>query len=77
MMERESSTQKRSIAIDGKQDTEPEIVYFCHMIVVYVIIVTSISNLLLPNGKSELWIILLSSTIDYALPSPSLKTSNT
>ena len=77
MMERESSTQKRSIAIDGKQDTEPEIVYFCHMIVVYVIIVTSISNLLLPNGKSELWITLLSSTIDYALPSPSLKTSNT
>jgi hypothetical protein len=77
MMERESSTQKRSIAIDGKQDTEPEIVYFCHMIVIYIIIVTSISNLSLPNGKSELWITLLSSTIGYALPSPSLKTSNT
>lgn len=83
MMERETSTQKRSIAIDGKQDTEPEIVYFCHMIVVYVIIVTSIVNLSLQNAKREHLITLLCSTIDYLLPltdiltSLSLKTSKT
>jgi FtsH-binding integral membrane protein len=42
------------------------------MIVVYVIIVTSIVNLSLQNGKNELWITLLSSAIGYALPSPTL-----
>jgi hypothetical protein len=39
---------------------ESEIVYFCQMSVVYVIIVTSIVNLSLQNGKNELWITLLS-----------------
>lgn len=43
------------------------------MIVVFIIIVTSIANLSIQNGKSELWITLLSSAIGYALPSPSLK----
>jgi len=65
------------MAIDGKQVTEPEIVYFSQMIVVYVIILTSIANLSLPNEKSELWITFLSSAIGYALPSPSLRTSKT
>ena len=43
------------MAIDGKQVIEPEIVYFCQMKVVYVIIVTYIANLSLLNGKSELY----------------------
>jgi FtsH-binding integral membrane protein len=41
--------------------------------VVYVIIVTSIVNLSLQNGKNELWITLLSIAIGYALPKPTLK----
>ncbi len=50
-----------------------EIVYFCQMIIVYIIIITSIVNLSLQNGSTELWISLLSSCIGYALPSPKLK----
>jgi len=65
------------MAIDWKQVIEPEIVYFCQMKVVYVIIVTWITNLSLPNGKSELLITLMSSAIGCNLPSPSLKTSKT
>ena len=49
-----------------------EIVYFCQIINVYAIIITSIINLLLQNGSSELWISLLSSCIGYAFPSPKL-----
>jgi len=60
----------------GNRLPKSEIVYFCQMIVVYVIIITSIVNLSLQNGKNELWITLLSSSIGYALPSPTLKTSN-
>ena len=49
-----------------------EIVYFCQMLLVYIIVVTSIVNLSMNNGITELWISLLSSAIGYALPSPSL-----
>lgn len=57
----------------GTRVPQAEIVYFCQMIIVYVIIITSIVNLSLQNGTSELWISLLSSCIGYALPSPKLK----
>ena len=57
----------------GTRVPQAEIVYFCQMIIVYVIIITSIINLSLQNGSSELWISLLSSCIGYALPSPKLK----
>lgn len=57
----------------GSQLPKSEIVYFCQMIVVFIIIVTSIANLSLQNDKSELWIALLSSAIGYALPNPTLK----
>ena len=57
----------------GKRVPQAEIVYFCQMIIVYIIIITSIINLSLENGSNELWISLLSSCIGYALPSPKLK----
>lgn len=58
----------------GNRLPKSEIVNFCQIFVVYVIIVTSIVYLSLENDKTELWKSLLSSTIGYALPSPTLKT---
>jgi hypothetical protein len=72
-MDRESSTHSERWDVMGGKLQKSEIVYFCQMIVVYVIIFTSIVNLSLQNGKNELWITLLSSAIGYALPSPTLK----
>jgi hypothetical protein len=72
-MDRESSTHSEWWDVMGSKLPKSEIVYFCQMIVVYVIIFTSIVNLSLQNGKNELWITLLSSAIGYALPSPTLK----
>ncbi len=57
----------------GTRVPRGEIVYFCQMIIVYIIIITSIANLSLQNGSTELWISLLSSCIGYALPNPKLK----
>ena len=57
----------------GTRVPKTEIVYFCQMIIVYIIIITSVINLSIGNGSSELWISLLSSCIGYALPSPKLK----
>ena len=56
----------------GKNVPKAEIVYFCQIIIVYIIVITSIVNLSLNNGNSELWISLLCSAIGYVLPSPSL-----
>jgi hypothetical protein len=56
----------------GTRVPQAEIVYFCQMLIVYIIIITSIINLSLKNGSNELWISLLSSCIGYALPSPKL-----
>ena len=72
-MDRENSTHSERWDVMGSKLPKSEIVYFCQMIVVYVIIATSIVNLSLQNGKNELWITLLSSAIGYALPSPTLK----
>ena len=57
----------------GTRVPKTEIVYFSQMVIVYVIIITSITNLSLQNGSTELWISLLSSCIGYALPNPKLK----
>ena len=56
----------------GKKIPKAEIVYFCQIVIVYVIIITSIVNLSLNNDNGELWISLLCSSIGYSLPSPSL-----
>ena len=69
-MDRESSTHNERWNVMGNKLPKSEIVYFCQMIVVYVIIVTSIVNLSLQNGKNELWITLLSSAIGYAYQVP-------
>ena len=76
-MERENSTHGERWHLMGNRLPKSEIVYFCQMTVVFVIILTSIANLSLQNGKSELWIALLSSAIGYALPSPTLRTTST
>jgi hypothetical protein len=58
-MARENNTHSEHWQLMGKILPKSEIVYFCQMLIVYVIIVTSIVNLLLQNQKNELWITLL------------------
>ena len=58
-MTRENRTHSEHWQLMGRILPKSEIVYFCQMLIVYVIIVTSIVNLLLQNQKNELWITLL------------------
>lgn len=50
-----------------------EIVYLCQVVLLYIVIITCIINLSVDNGNSNLWTALLSSSLGYMLPSPSLK----
>jgi len=50
-----------------------EVVYISQVIALYLLIFTCLINLSIRNDKSELWCSLLSSSIGYLLPNPSLK----
>ncbi len=50
-----------------------EIVFISQVLIVYIVVFTSIVNLSINNGDSNLWIALLGSCLGYILPSPKLK----
>ena len=50
-----------------------EIVFLCQVIILYTVTVVSIYNLTVAHDDSTLWTALLSSSLGYLLPNPSLK----
>ena len=57
----------------GTECPKEEIVFMCQVIVLYTVIVVSICNLTIGHGDATLWTALLSSSLGYLLPNPSLK----
>jgi hypothetical protein len=50
-----------------------EIVFFVQVFLIYIVVITSIVNLTLNKDEGKLWTALLSSSLGYILPNPSLK----
>ena len=50
-----------------------EVVFFVQVIIIYTVVITSIVNLSLEAENQRLWISLLSSSVGYLLPNPTLK----
>ena len=59
--------------IFGRECPKEEIVFLCQVIILYTVIVVSIYNLTVGHVDSTLWTALLSSSLGYLLPNPSLK----
>lgn len=59
----------------GKATPRSEIVFFCQIIVLYTVVVTSIYNLTAKPTSSDkaLWSGLLCSCLGYLLPNPKIK----
>ena len=57
----------------GTECPKEEIVFLCQVVILYTVIVVSIYNLTVGHGDSTLWIALLSSSLGYLLPNPSMK----
>ena len=57
----------------GTECSKEEIVFFCQVIILYTVNVVSIYNQTVGHGDSTLWTALLSSSLGYLLPNPSLK----
>ena len=57
----------------GTECPKEEIVFLCQVIILYTVIVVSIYNLTAGHADSTLWTALLSSSLGYLLPNPSMK----
>ena len=57
----------------GNRVPKNQFTYISQIIVLYAIIATSIVHLSIQSQDRELWLILLSSSLGYILPSPGLK----
>jgi len=57
-----------------KQETHKSaLTYYSQILVIYAIIATAIVHLSLQSPDKELWLVLLSSSLGYILPAPTLK----
>lgn len=59
----------------GSNLPKQEIVFFCQVLIIYIVVITCVANLTLGRDEGKIWIALLSSCLGYLLPNPSLKTS--
>ena len=57
----------------GTESPKEEIVFLCQVVILYTVIVVSIYDLTVWHGDSTLWTALLSSSLGYLLPNPSMK----
>ena len=69
----ETHSHNQQWEICGCGIPKSEIVFFCQVIILYTVIITSIFNLTKGNGDSNLWTALLSSSLGYLLPHPTIK----
>jgi len=75
-MNGESVHSTTSSAVQGGIWSKHTLVYLSQVVLIYIIVITSIVNLTLyKNDKenSKIFLMLLSSSVGYLLPNPSLK----
>ena len=70
------STQSRLWCLFGQKVPRSEIVFFCQVFIIFVVIVFAGYNLTTETGDSNLWTALLGSCLGYLLPNPTIKVNN-
>ena len=65
-----SGSQQWDICGQGVPKSE---IVFCQVVILYTVILTSIYNLTKENSDTKLWTALLSSSLGYLLPHPTIK----
>ena len=56
----------------GSKFPKEVIIYFCQVLMVYIVVITSIINLCISDTNTCLWSSLVSASVGYLLPSPSI-----
>ncbi len=73
MEEHSSENSSHKWNVLGWHYPKSEIVFFVQIVLIYTVVITSIVNLTLYKDEGKLWTALLSSSLGYILPNPSLK----
>ena len=55
--------------------TQRQIIYYCQVVAIYIIVVACVVNLSLGGGQDTVWASMLSASIGYLLPAPKFKKS--
>lgn len=73
--DRDSNTSSSSSTweICGKNVPRSEVMYICQMILICIVIVSSIINLSINNGRPEMWVSFFGYAFGAALPPPKIK----
>ena len=80
----QDAQEDRTDGASSEQDSTPwhlfgtvcpkeEIVFLCQVVVLYTVILISIYNLTTGHANSNLWTAMLSSSLGYLLPNPTLR----
>jgi len=60
----------------GRKFPKSEFVFFCQVLLIYIVVGFSVYNLTWnKQDDNKLWVALMSSSLGYLLPSPTLKKS--
>ncbi len=73
IMEPSDTHSQQSWPMFGARVPRSEIVFFCQVIIIYTVIVTSIYNLTTGHKDGHLWTALLSSSVGILVPNPSIR----
>lgn len=72
-VEANSNSDKDSWQILGRSVPKQEVVYFCQVILIYIVVITCVVNLTLQRDDGKVWTSLLSGCLGYMLPNPKIK----
>ncbi len=68
-----SSDHPWTIPLTGRKMPKSELMFFVQVLLIYIVVITSIINLTINGNDGKLWTALLSSSLGYLLPNPSLR----
>ena len=71
-----TSSSQEPWKIFGRTVPKGEVVFFCQVIVILIVIISAIINLSLQNGITEMWISVFAYSLGAILPQPKLKGHN-
>ena len=69
----DTRADKQNWNVFGYSIPKQEVVFFCQIIALYIVIFICLINISIGNGESHLWFSLLAGSIGYLLPNPTLK----
>jgi len=69
---RRATVEERKWIIFSKKFPKSKVIYFCQIVIIYIVVLASLINLSIQRENQTLWSSLLSACIGYVLPSPQL-----